>query len=182
MTLFEIDTTVFRFLNIYHTPLLDQINLLIHYGTRGGIVYYPFAIGLLLSRNARLKKFAQLCILSGAATFIFTDLILKNIFGRLRPYQVLDNIHYLPPAPDSFSFPSGQAGTAFAIAMLIILMFPQKRIRYAVIMFAIIVGLSRIYMGHHYPSDVLGGAIVGIIVSFAVWKLEITHKIHEKTK
>lgn len=171
MTLFEIDTSVFRFLNSYHTPLLDQLSLLIHYATWGGIIYYPFAIALLWMKNIELKKFAKLGITSGVITFIITEVILKNIFGRLRPYETLKDAIYIPPAPHSFSFPSGQAGIAFAIAILVILMFPESRVKYLAGILAIIVAISRVYMAHHYPSDVLGGAMVGAVVSYMIWKL-----------
>jgi undecaprenyl-diphosphatase len=68
--------------------------------------------------------------------------------------------------PPSYSFPSGQTAVAFAVATLFFLLKSRPRERWLAGGFALLVAWDRMYTGHHYPSDVLGGAAVGTAVSY----------------
>jgi undecaprenyl-diphosphatase len=86
--------------------------------------------------------------------------IIKSKTTRLRPFEALPGIKNLIDAPDRYSFPSGHTAAAFIMAMVIghgipILIIP-------LVIWASLVGLSRIYLGVHYPTDVLAGMMIGI--------------------
>jgi undecaprenyl-diphosphatase len=88
----------------------------------------------------------------------------KQIFRRERPFVTLDKVYYnkYNSPTDRYSFPSGHTATAFSIATSLTLRYPDKPAIIAVsYLYAVIVGYGRIYLGVHYPSDVLGGMIIG---------------------
>lgn len=89
---------------------------------------------------------------------------MKQLFKRERPFVTLQNVYhnkYNSPT-DRYSFPSGHTATAFSIATSLTLRYPDKPVIIAVsYLYAALVGYGRMYLGVHYPSDVLGGMIVG---------------------
>jgi len=123
-----------------------------------------------LRRNAGLALFS---FLGGAVSVT----ILKKIVCRLRPSNVLDNVHLLNDVNilskgghSNYSFPSGHAALVFAVAVI----FAAKYPRYKIIFLSVgaLVCFSRVYMGLHYPSDVLGGALLGASVALSVLWIE----------
>jgi membrane-associated phospholipid phosphatase len=88
----------------------------------------------------------------------------KQIFKRERPFVTLDNVHhnkYNSPT-DRYSFPSGHTATTFSMATSLILRYPDKPVIITVsYLYAAIIGYGRIFLGVHYPSDVLGGMLIG---------------------
>ena len=106
-----------------------------------------------------------------ALSHLFVQL-LKNSVCRLRPKDVLLNINTFDVSLDYYSFPSGHTTAAFAIATTLALNFPIL----AVICFpiALLIGISRLYLGVHYPSDVLAGMAIAIFSS-VILQLIINH-------
>ena len=91
---------------------------------------------------------------------------LKQAFGRARPSTVFAEPRPLVHAPHDGSFPSGHAATSFACATVLALALP----RYSLLFFllAAAIAWSRVYVGVHYPLDVLGGAVLGALVATAL--------------
>ena len=102
-----------------------------------------------------------------ALSGLITDLI-KPVVGRLRPNLLMEadlyGFHPFRIGYDYNSLPSGHATTVFALAAALSLFFPRWRL--PLFSFAVVVGLSRIIVGAHYPSDVLAGAYVGVMTVF----------------
>lgn len=110
--------------------------------------------------------------------FLFSNLLLKNIFSRVRPYDRIPELIVLTRKPGDFSFPSGHAAFSFAGAIALLLSVPEKCKRPAILLviLAVLISISRIYLGVHYPTDILGGALVGSlcgwIASVIITKIE----------
>ncbi len=90
--------------------------------------------------------------------------LLKHIFSRKRPYIKHKDLTNLMLPPDRFSFPSGHTMAAFSISFVFLFYFPPLFI--PLLVFSSLIGISRIYLGLHYPSDVLIGVVLGYICSW----------------
>lgn len=98
-------------------------------------------------------------LFSMALSQVFVQ-ILKRSLNRERPYNSLENINTFDIMLKDYSFPSGHTTAAFITAIHLLIYFPQFAIFFLLV--AILVGISRIYLAVHYPSDVLVGVIVGV--------------------
>lgn len=114
---------------------------------------------LLLSlggRDGRLAFFGAGLAVGGSVTLF---MLVKNLIGRPRPYEVWDHLPCLMLPPDRFSFPSGHTMTAFAVCGAFSILLPAAVVFY--LPAAVLIGLSRVFLGVHYPTDVLAGALLG---------------------
>ena len=99
-----------------------------------------------------------------------TNLTLKDLFARPRPYMVSPEIVTLIRKLSSYSFPSGHTSVSFSGALVLYRMMPKK-VGIPAVILAAMIGFSRLYVGVHFPTDVLGGIVVGIIASTASYYL-----------
>ena len=122
------------------------------------------------------KKFVVIFTISFLITSFIVEYPLKNLFQRQRPIANNSNQSQsiLTQCPTSFSFPSGHAATAFA-ASAVLTFFDKKR-RFFYYIVAFLIGYSRIYLGCHYFLDVLGGGVLGIVVSNLILLLFMSRK------
>ena len=97
-------------------------------------------------------------LIGGSSVFFF-----KWFFAVVRPPGVLQDIIVIGQAPISGAFPSGHTTGVFALATLLILLIPNRHIKVAIFLFALLIGLSRIAVGVHWPLDVSSGIILGWI-------------------
>lgn len=119
------------------------------------------------------KKTRQLgiqCALSLAVNALATNVILKNLIARTRPYKAIEGLTILINEPIDFSFPSGHAAASFAVAGAVYF-FGYKKTGAALLAFAALIALSRLYLGVHYPSDIIGGTAIGLLAAWLVTEL-----------
>ena len=98
------------------------------------------------------------CSLLGS--LLVNNMILKNLVARTRPYEAVDGLQRLIEAQRDLSFPSGHTGSSFAAAVIIYLTCPKK-IGIPAMILAVLIALSRLYVGVHYPTDVLAAVVTG---------------------
>ncbi len=128
---------------------------------------------LVLWCAVRDRKTATIALVLGIGGILLADWAgntFKYIFERIRPCHVLEGVRLLVGCGKSFSMPSNHAANAFAF-MTPFFLLQKSRIRYIFVAVAAMVGFSRIYVGVHYPSDVLAGAFLGTLVSASILRL-----------
>lgn len=123
-----------------------------------GLIWIAVSILLFALKKKRIG-FESLMALSFSYTLTET---IKHLVSRPRPFQVLNSISLAIEPPAESSFPSGHTATSFAVAIIIYLHMPKKYGVLALIL-ASVMGFSRVYLGVHYPSDVFGGLLLGIL-------------------
>jgi len=137
-----------------------------HLGTRGAIwVLLALACAIWGRGLTRRTGFALGATL--LAHLLLLELLIKGLVARTRPWKAL-GVPLLDTLvnPYSYSFPSGHTASAFACAWVLGVRFPRYRI--PLLGLAGLIGLSRVHLGAHYPSDVLAGAVVGVGLGYAV--------------
>lgn len=123
------------------------------------------------------RRYALAMLVALVAVFLLGDVIIKPIVERVRPFIAHDYSSLVIEAPTSFSFPSGHSGTSFAPAMVFCLIPNNQNNRWLsagkvlAVIFACLVAFSRLYLYVHYPTDVLGGCILGLIVGYISFSL-----------
>lgn len=113
---------------------------------------------LLAGGTPRQRSTAFATALAIAASVLIFKAV-KHLVGRPRPFESWQGLTSLVPAPDKFSFPSGHTMTAFAAWAVIMQGVPGLGLPF--LMVALLIGTSRIFLGMHYPTDVLVGALLG---------------------
>lgn len=128
------------------------------------------AVCLLLLIFRRTRKGGIIVMFSLLGSLLVNNILLKNLIARTRPYEVIESLQLLIAPQWDYSFPSGHAGSAFAAAMAMFLSLPKKFGIPALIVAALI-SFSRLYVGVHYPTDVLAGILTGVLIAVIVWKI-----------
>ncbi|MGD8345104.1 MAG: phosphatase PAP2 family protein [Desulfobacterales bacterium] len=131
----------------------------------GNGYYYPAIPLIFYFIEPRIAGAFFLCALLAFALELPLYKILKQKIKRHRPCEVLSGVHQRISPSDRFSFPSGHTAAAFVIATLIAHFFPILTVPVSI--WAMLVGVSRIYLGVHYPTDIIAGLVIGILCAFA---------------
>ena len=139
-----------------HTPARDAVMLFFTRLGNAGFVWIALAALLLLFRRTRRAG----CILALALVcdLVLCNFILKPLVHRVRPCDLLPEVTLLIPHPSDYSFPSGHTTAAFACAFVYYQLLP-KFFGLPIMLLAVMVAFSRLYLGVHYPLDVLGGIV-----------------------
>lgn len=149
--------------NIFACPFLDAAMPIVSRIGSAGAVWIVWAIVLICIKKYRRNGILMLCAI--AAGFLIGNLIIKNIIARPRPFMLREGIELLVKAPSGHSFPSGH--TLASTIGAVILTFTDRRFGFAAIPLAIIIAFSRLYLMVHFPTDVIGACLLGLIVSFS---------------
>lgn len=150
------------------TPLAWFFDLIGEFGCASLVLAL---ILILFKKTRRLGVCVLLALCIGA---LFTNLILKNLIARPRPFEDARGIYYSwwlfvgALEETSSSFPSGHTTAAMA-SMTVIFLSADKRFSWLVFLYPLVMGLSRSYLMVHYPSDVIAGFLVGLLAALIAW-------------
>ena len=137
------------------TPLVKGITVL----GNGAVLWVLVSIVMLVPEKTRRIGIAG--ILALLVSLLINNIIRKNLVARVRPYEVIEGLIPLIRRPRDYSFPSGHTASSFAAAWVFYKNLPRG-FGIPALVLAGLIGLSRLYLGVHYPTDVLCGVVSGI--------------------
>ena len=152
------------FQNCLRGPVQDALVLAYTSLGNSGILF--IAAGLLLLCFKKTRRVGVATLLALLLGLLFTNLTLKPLFARPRPWLDVPGLVNMVGESAYRSFPSGHATSAFAFAFAVWFCASEKWMKWVSIVVAILMGLSRLYIGVHYPTDVIGGVLVGLLAGW----------------
>lgn len=168
VTFYQFDYSIAKVFNAlaqgggaFLTPFADLLALL----GKGGIFLLILSVALSLFKKTRRGGFCMLLAIGIGA--LFTNLLIKNLVARPRPYQASEEFRAFwefvgAKTESEYSFPSGHMTVSTTSMMALFLCF-NKKWSFLGFIYALFTGASRIYLGVHYCTDVIGGMIIGLI-------------------
>ncbi|MCR5375331.1 MAG: phosphatase PAP2 family protein [Lachnospiraceae bacterium] len=129
-----------------------------HLGTAGSFWILLTAVLMCFKKTRRAAVCSAIALLG---SLILNNMVLKPLVGRVRPYEVIEGLKLIGKRATDPSFPSGHTAASIASAVALC-RFLKKRYSIPLLALALLIGFSRLYIGIHYPTDVLAGLLDGI--------------------
>ncbi len=168
--LYNIDVGIFYFINVkLANPVTDFLMPFITERNHWMIFFIIMWFTMILKGGSRGRIAAFLIIICIIISDQTSSAIIKNLVDRVRPCNVFPWVHLLVHCSNSFSFPSSHAVNHFAGAFLLSHFYPEYKVW--LYLGSFLVSISRVFVGVHYPSDVAGGIIIGLVIGFIVLQL-----------
>ena len=142
-----------------HTPLGDTLMKFFSWLGEFGLIWIVLAAVLLC-----IPKYRKIGLVAAAALLVdllLCNILLKPIIARTRPYDINTLVELIVAKPHDYSFPSGHTAAAFAVVSA--MFFVKNRLWIPTGILAVLIAFSRMYLYVHYPSDIIGGIVVGIV-------------------
>lgn len=140
------------------TPVMRVITSL----GNGGAFWIALTVALLIFK--RTRKTGVYCAAAMVLTLLVVNVAIKPLVARTRPYELIEGLQILVARPSDYSFPSGHSANSLSCAWTLFRLTPKKYGAPALAL-AVLIALSRLYVGVHFPTDVLVGAAIGIAMS-----------------
>ena len=170
----QLDQQLFLFLNSANSPFWDKVMFFLSMK----VVWAPLYLVILIYLGKKYKRKFRIIILFVILAVALTDqtaLIIKYSFDRLRPCHepsLQGLVHMVKgECGGKFGFVSSHAANSFNVALLSLMFIKKRWYSVSIIFWAAIVSYSRIYLGVHYPGDVLSGAILGALIGWSVYMM-----------
>ena len=164
----NIELKILDWFQTLHTPVLDKFMTSVTKLGNAGIFWIILTVLFLL-----IPKMRKTGVVMAAALIIdllLCKVLLKNFVARTRPYDVNTGIQLLVAKLRDYSFPSGHTAASFASATALYFAGEKKLWKPALVL-ACLIAVSRLYLYVHYPTDVLGGVVIGIIAGYLGYRL-----------
>ncbi len=151
--------------NIFSSSIFDNIfKLITHLGDAGAIWIIATIILIIYPKT---RKVGIICGISLIFSALITNVFLKNLIQRPRPFNFSD-VNLIIKTPHDFSFPSGHTSASFAFAFVVLkerLNIKNIKVYQVSIILASLIAFSRLYLYVHFPTDIIGGIVVGFLCS-----------------
>ena len=148
---------------VVRNTILNPIFIGITHLGDGGAIWLFISLLLLITKKTR--KLGATALVALVISLLINNICLKNVVARIRPFEKIQGLIPLINPPVDYSFPSGHTAASFSVAWLLLRKL-TKRYGIPLIILAVLIGFSRLYVGVHYPSDVIMGMLSGIFVSY----------------
>ncbi len=172
----RIDQQLLLFINSLNSPFFDQVM----HAISGKLIWVPLYLAILIFLGIKYKRkfFIILIFIILAVTLADqSSVFVKNLFLRLRPCHEpsLKGLVHLVNGEcgGMYGFVSSHATNSFNVALLSLLFVKKRWYSISIIAWALVVGYSRIYLGVHYPGDVLCGSFLGAFIGWSMFRLYI---------
>lgn len=198
----DADLLIFLQENVRNDFLDIVMKLITHTGDKGILMIAIIAALLIIPKT---RYIGIMTAMSLAIEAILNNVILKNLVARTRPYEAIEGLVNIIEKQKDFSFPSGHTGSTFAVSgvILVIALFgmpiiakegtlireksslAMRIIAVVFTIYSVLLGFSRLYVGVHYPTDVLAGLALGLITSviaYLVYQLILKKIANKKTR
>ncbi len=168
LDLISLDKTLFLIINSWHFPWLNSIMTFLS----GQSIWIPFVLFIFFSAYKNLERkqfylfmlFSALGLMASDAT---SSYLMKNIFERLRPCKVeeLKTViyHFGQKCGGKYGFVSSHTANSFCLIYFSLLIVFKQKWRHLLWILPMLVAYSRLYLGVHYPGDILGGFLIGLL-------------------
>lgn len=169
----QIDKSIFLFINSFNNPFWDRVMWIISGKTTWIPLYLAIIVLLAFRYRSKMLILVPLIVLAITASDQLSVHAFKEVFMRLRPCHEpsLEGLVHIVngKCPGKYGFVSSHASNSFAAAVLSLLLIRKKWFTWSILAWASIVGYSRIYLGVHYPGDVICGGLLGVLVGYLVF-------------
>lgn len=170
----RLDQQLFLFLNSLNSPFWDQVM----HAISGKVIWVPLYLAILIVLGIKYKRkflVILLFIILAATLADQTSVLFKNLVQRLRPCHEpsLEGLIHLVNGEcgGKLGFVSSHAANSFNVALISLLFIKKRWYTISIILWASVVGYSRIYLGVHYPGDVICGLLLGALIGWSIYKL-----------
>jgi undecaprenyl-diphosphatase len=170
------DQQLFLFINSSNSPFFDQVM----YTLSGKLIWVPLYLAILVFMGIKYKRkflIILIFIILAATLADQSSVIVKNIVHRLRPCHepTLTGLVHLVNGECGgiFGFVSSHATNSFDVALLSLMFIKKRWYTISIILWASVIGYSRIYLGVHYPLDVICGSLLGSFIGWSVYSLYV---------
>jgi len=172
--LIDIDQQALIAINSWHAPYFDQLMWLITSKLSWALILVAVLVALRRDRKQALLVIATLVLTILISDQISSGLI-KHTVERLRPSHnpdIASTLHLVNGYTGGmFGFTSSHAANSFSVALVLSLISRYRRVMVALMSWAVLQCYSRMYLGVHYPGDIIGGTVVGLLVGWMVYRL-----------
>ena len=170
------DQQLFLFINSSNSPFFDQVM----HAISGRLIWVPLYLAILIFLTVKFKrKFLVILIFIILAATLAdqSSVFVKNIVLRLRPCHepsLMGIVHLVNgECGGVYGFVSSHATNSFDVALLSLLFIKKRWYTISIILWASIIGYSRIYLGVHYPADVICGSLLGAFIGWSMYSLYV---------
>ena len=156
--------------NDYLNIIMNALSSMMNYG----IMVIALIIFLLVYKKTR--SIGVVALIALLVSVIINNLIVKNMVARVRPYDAIEGLMLIARKPNDYSFPSGHSANVFVVTGVITWCAKRDKKWIGILLLVLsgFIAFSRMYLGAHYPTDVIFGVMSGLIISiviyFLIWK------------